>query len=78
MPILTGFADAALHPNVLEALKALAKIEDAHTHALDGVETQYLKSLDVAYDDQAEAVRELFVRRAVAYAPTHPVKARFA
>ena len=57
MSKLDGFQDDELHPNVSEALKVLVNAEDAYSKALENIEGQYLRSLDVAYAKQVSAVR---------------------
>ena len=60
MPKLHGFDDHELHPNVHEALKVLLNAQEVYARALNSIDGQYLKSLDIAYAEQADAVRALF------------------
>lgn len=53
---------AGVHPNIVEAMKALEKAEAEWDRAMKNIDGQHLKSLELAGDDaatQADAVREL-------------------
>ncbi len=75
--LLAGFADADLHANIVEAVKVLGKAQDTYAHSVRGIETQYLKALDIAYADQAAAVRALYARREKAERDPDQVRARW-
>lgn len=70
MPILDGFDDADLHPQVVEAVKVLTARKDEYQRAVQSIDGQYLKALEVAHDGdsmecnlvcaQVDAVRSLF------------------
>lgn len=60
MPKLEGFDDRELHANVHEALKVLLNAQEVYRRALLSIDGQYLRSLDAAYAEQADAVRALF------------------
>jgi hypothetical protein len=47
---LDGFADAELHPQIVEAIKVLHAAKEAHQRALASLDAQYLKPLEAAHD----------------------------
>ena len=77
MAKLAGFDDDELHSNIQEALKVLTRAQEAYDHALNGIEGQYLRSLDPGYEDQANAVRDLYGAHNAASLETAPVRPRF-
>lgn len=69
MAKLAGFTDDELHPQIHEALKALAGKQDEYDNALASIDGQFLRPLQSAHDGtsdeclkvlgQVEAVRKL-------------------
>ncbi len=70
MPLLNGFADDDLDPQVVEAIKVLAGVQDEYRRRVGSIDTQYLKALEASHDGdslacrlvlaQVAAVRKLF------------------
>jgi len=61
MPLLEGFTDDDLDPQILEALKRLEIAKDAYVNACASIQGQYLAQFrEGLAADQAEAVRSLF------------------
>lgn len=54
MPKLKGFKDEDLHPQILEALKALEARQDDYHRALASLDAQFVKPLHAANDGDSD------------------------
>ena len=70
MPLLAGFRDEDLDPQVVEALKVLGGVQDEYTRKVGSIDAQYLKALEASHDGVSAKCRLML-------AQVKAVRARF-
>ena len=59
---LDGFADADLHPQIVEALKVLRAHQAESQRVLASLDAQYLKPLEAAHDGDSDACQQMLAQ----------------
>jgi hypothetical protein len=67
-PVLDGFADDALDPQVVEAVKQLRLAAASYALQVQAIDTQYLKPLESAHDGDSPACLAIHAQLAAARA----------
>jgi len=62
MPLLAGWNDDDLHPQVVEALKVHQIACEEYDRKRTNIDTQYLKALAAAHDGDSEACKDVLAQ----------------